>query len=161
MLNINEHSTLFVKGFAQDKNFDVLVSPSDCHGEFLAIITDMIISDYLKITSATLKDGKWIIKCSDGKNLTLDPEPDAPREMSYGKLVTNFTSDDLLGDYYDIVFQNEYDNVIKNISKGDKSYKLVGYIKGHEVVTSHLVKFWIDTNGKKHGMTLSGSHYIF
>lgn len=160
MLKFDDTATIFVKGFAQKVDYDVLLAPSDCHGEFIAIITDLVTSGQVKITSATMDNGKWVLKCTDGKILTLEQEPNVPRELTHCKLVTNFVQT-FMGDRYDVVLPKEYDDAIKAISSGDKSYVLVGHIGSHKIRTSSLVKFWIDSNGKKHGITKSGSHYVF
>ena len=160
MINLNDNATIFVKGFAQDVDYDVLVDPCDCHGEFVAIITDLMTSSFLKVTSATMKEGKWSLECSDGVIRTFEQEPASPREMTHGKLVTNFRRN-FFGDSYDVVFHDEYEEAIKEITSGDKCYQLVGYINRREVVTSRLVKLWTDATGKNHGLTMSGSHYTF
>ena len=160
MIKLNDNATIFVKGFAQDVDYDVLVDPCDCHGEFVAIITDLVTSSFIKVTSATKVDGKRSLECCDGVIRTFEQEPSTPREMIHGKLVTNFKRS-LFGDYYDVIFPDEYEEAIKEIAIGDKCYQIVGYISRQEVVTSKLVKLWIDATGKKHGLTMSGSHYIF
>lgn len=161
MLNINDTAAkIFVKGFSQEVNYDALMDPCDCHGEFIAIITDLVTSGYVKVTSATKdEDGKWVLECSDGKIRTLEQEPATPREMRRGRLVTNFVCG-FMEERYDMVFPDEYEEAIKDIANGE-SYRLIGYINGNKVVTSRLVKFWTDSSGRSHGVTKSGSHYIF
>lgn len=157
---VDTKSPIFVKGFAQSKDFDKLIPPEECHGNFFAIVTNLIISDYLEITAATRRtDGKWMLKCTNGTIHILEDEPKTPRKMECGKLVTNYTRS-VFGDTYDVVSVS--DDIIEKISTGDTStvYQLVGYINHHEVVTSDLVKLW-HSDGKFHALTISGSHYTF
>lgn len=154
-------ANVFVKGFAQEVDYDKLVSPSDCQDEFVAIITDLVTSEPLMVTSAVLTEaGKWSLKCTDGTALELEAEPKTPREMVYAIPVTNFR-ESVWGNSYDVVFPEDYDIVSRAISEGKQSYRLIGYIDRQKVVTSRFVKFWTDGTGKHHGITKSGSHYVF
>jgi len=159
MFNLKDNN-IFVKGFAQKEKYDVLMQPSECKGEFVAIITDLVTSDFIKVTSAIPKDGKWVLKCADGVIRTFEQEPATSREMLHGKLVKNYESN-FLCDHYDVVFPDEYSKARRDIDDGDRSYRLVGYVNKQQVASSSLIKFWTDSSGKKHGMTKSGSHYIF
>lgn len=162
MLNISDlaDKKIYVKGFAQDINFNTMVDPKECSGEFVAIITDLFTSGLIKVTSATeTADGKWEIVCANGEHHVLDKEPAMPRIMLHGKLVTNF-SRTLFGNTFDEVLPEEYQQAAEAIEKGERKYLLVGYVGRSEVNTSNLVKFWIDDTGKYHGLTRSGSHYI-
>lgn len=163
MLNIDGSSKIFVKGFVQKLYGDVFDDPSECQGEFIALLTDLVVTGHVNVTSVTKSDdGKWILECTDGKVRIFEKEPAAPRILNYGKLVTNFTRM-FMEDRYDVVFPDEYEEVAQKIADGDKSYCFVGYPQGlkKQIATSSLIKFWTDPNGKNHGMTLSGSHYVF
>lgn len=162
MLTIKENATMFVKGFAQEVNYNELKEPEECEGEFIAVITDLKTSGYVKVISANMnKDGKWLLECSNGDIYTLDKEPAVARELNFGKLITNFVAG-ITGTRYDEVFPDQYDDAIRAINRGDQSFQISGYIsRRRKVLTSSVVRFWTDPEGKKHGVTKSGSHYIF
>lgn len=157
MLNISDHT--YVKGFTTIDNTDEMVNPKDCQGEFFAIITDLTITDKVRVFSATKAySGKWLIKCSDGKEYLLYSEPATPHIMEYGILAKDSPKSKL---GYAPVFHEDYPKAMDdiNISK-DGDYFLIGYVNKDKVETSELVKFWID-EGKNHCLTKSGTHYIF
>lgn len=165
MPNITDGSKFFIKGFAKSINYDSFVEPSQCNGngEFIAIITDLVTSSYLKIISAIKDDkGFWAIETTDGKIYTLEDAPNSPQKLLYCKPITNFLHT-FFGDYYDVVFPNEYSEVSRDIENGDTSYYLRGYFEETRdcINTSYLVKFWTDADGINHGITVTGSHYIF
>lgn len=162
MLTITDNTTIFIKGFAQNLNYEVLMdSPAKCEEEFIAVITDMSVSGYVKVTAASEEDGKWILTNGNGETFVLEKEPATPRKLEYCKLVKNFTRG-LFGPTYTTIFPNQFKEASENIASGAKIYQLVGHTsQGHEIATSSLVKFWTDPSGVHHGLTKSGSHYIF
>jgi len=160
MLNINDNATMFVKGFAQEVAYDRLIQPEECNGEFIAVITDLKTSGYVKITGATKDGNKWILACSDGEVRVLEQEPREARIIEYGILVKNF-EESLFGPRFDPVFAAQYEVTARAIEDGAKEYCVTGYVAGKQIRTSTLAKFWVDSEGKKHALTVSGSHYIF
>ena len=155
--NFSPTAKLFLKGFAQNEHYDHMVEPSECHGEFIAIITDLIISAPMKVKSASMNEGQWILEGVDGETYTMENEPKFTRRLRHGKLVKNFKSE---YDYEEISKEN-YDEAIKEIESGNVPYRMIGFVDGRVIGTSSVVKFWVDSIGKKHGMTKSGSHYVF
>lgn len=156
-------TTLFVKGFAQRRNYSHLEKdPSTLHGNFLAIVTDLVTTNYIFVKSAVNVDGnKWVLECTDGTTITLLQEPTAPKELVLGQLVHNFTRDFLNNPNYDVVSSTDFDEAAEAIENGIITYRLIGLRGGQKIVTSKLLKFWVDPHGVKHGLTKSGSHYVF
>lgn len=156
-------TTLFVKGFSQKREYSLLEKdPSVLHGKFFAIVTDLVTTSCISIQSAVkVDDNKWIIKCTDGTPITLYQEPTTPKELVYGRLAHNFSRDFLNNLNYVVVLPTDFDEATEAIENGSISYHLIGFRGDKEIVTSKLVRFWVDPNGVKHGLTKSGSHYVF
>ena len=149
-MNIKTKKTIFVKGFAKEVQYDVLVKPEDCSGEFIAVITDLQTSGYIRITNAVEDGNKWILRCTDGQILVFHKEPSIPRKMTSAVLMTDDSA----------IPNRKINRAAKSINKGNKCYYLIGNIDGKMVRTSRLTRFFTDEHGN-HAITMSGSHYIF
>ncbi len=165
--DIKGKENIFIKGFAKEVEYDTLVDPLACEGEFIAIITDMVTSGYIRVKSATQdSDGQWVLESVEGETYSFDEEPKEPRKMINGKVVIpNFVPGSGEGfcirkEYNEIV-PDSYPSIEREIAEGVRLYQLKGIVNGAEIVTSVLSKFWTDPNGWNHGITKSGSHYIF
>jgi len=163
MLNFhNSTKTVYVKGFAQTPHFKELVSPSECTGEFIAVLTDLECSRPVDITAASMEDGCWHLTCTDGSILVYPPEPKTPRRFKLARIIFNLERGFLGVFTYDTVMPEDYDKIEENIQNGVK-YRLSGFPEApnsEEIITGALTKFWIDSDGN-HAITRSGSHYIF
>ena len=148
----------FVKGFSDKVNYEKFKEPEECEEKFVAIITDLTISGHVIVSSASVNEnGMWEIICESGEKFTLPQEPKNVRNMINGKLTVRVRTQyffEMVNVPYD-----DYEEVSDEINKGTQGYHLVGTVNGNEVVTSTIVSFFKDNNGKWHGITKSGSHY--
>lgn len=154
---------IYIKGFAQrvDED-DAQAQPGNMRKPFYALITNMIITDHIKVMEAVETTmGTWMLKCADGKIRTFEKEPSNPREMSCGELVADYWRDILGRDHYKVISHEWYGGVAYNIDRGDRSYHLHGDVNGVCVITGALTKLWKTPDGVKHAITTSGSYYTF
>ncbi len=152
------HTTHFVRGFAQSKDFDEFTDPKNCQGNFIAVITDLQTTFGIDVKAAYQHtDTTWTIVCLDDSILILAPEPSNYRELFCGGVVTKSKLDGKLK----IIVPKKYDIVAQAISNGDRTFRLIGFMQGEHIITSPLRKLWTDSDGKHHALTISHSHYIF
>lgn len=154
---------IYLKGFArQTDERDTQDQPCNMRKPFYAIITNMILTDEIEVVEAQeVSVGTWMLKCADGKIRTFEKEPRDPREMSCGELIANYRRDFLGREHYQVISHEWYGGVAYNISRGDRSYRLHGDVKGVCVVTSTISRLWMTPDGVKHAITTSGSYYTF
>lgn len=161
MLNFRDNVNVYVKGFCQKRGGKVCDTPLGLKlngHSFWAVITDLLVSDYLEVRYAGEMDGgnSWFVIAQDGKEYTLPKEPTAARYLKHPCIIGKDKS------YAPIpCFEDEYKSIAKKIRQGDKSYILEYYINLNEVVqTSYLVDLWKE-NYAWHVRTKTGTHYYF
>lgn len=164
-------NNIFVKGFIGSEDSDIFTksSPDDVKGDLHVVVSDLRVTDAIRIKSVVQSDNSWIVTDMDDVTYTIMSEPKTPRQMFYGRLVTNvreFTG--LLGGsikYYDVIFPDdngEYPEVEKAIQNGSLIYRFAGFVNRNpgETISSSIAKLWKDEDGHIHGLTVSGSHYF-
>jgi len=151
----------FLKGFAQSVGEECLLGPEKCKGECYAVVTDMVETYYTKIDKALKEGDMWIVvRYSDGYIQTFLEEPKTPRHMERGKLVVIYSEGLDEVDSY-VIPEVHYGIVMDAINNGSRNYVLRGIVQGgSRVETSPLIKVWVDGE-ERHGITMSGTHYIF
>ena len=159
MINLENTENIYVKGFLQNECDENYVDPAECKGNFVAVVTDLVVSGDINITSAVEKNGTWQITCVNGQILYLKQEPEICRELQRGKLLPNYG--ETFFNYENTISSDDIDKAIKAIENGDRSYKLTGFVNGYEIDTSSVKKLWIDDMGNKHAITVTGTHYKF
>ena len=157
MFNISSNSSeIFVKAFIKDDA--VLFSvPEGVNDNISVLITDMQTTKRVKIDSVKETDNKQLCISIGEEEYILDWEPKVIRKMENGILVNKYECLYLL---YDEIPKDDYGKAIEAIKNQTDSYRLIGWVKGDQVVTSVLVDMWID-NGENHAITKSGSHYVW
>lgn len=154
---------LFVKGFVQNGSYDVVSNPSECTGEFLAIITDLVTSSFIPVKSA-IKDGNsWILEYTDSQIHTFAQEPVLPKYLISCRLIRDRLQETPKSTLDNVVFHFNYPKAILEIKNGANNYYLIGYsYNTHtEVKTEPLKEMWQDSSGLYHAITISGEHFTF
>ena len=164
-------SNIFVKGFRGSEDSDIFTKslPEDVKGDLFVVVSDLQVSGAIRIKSAVQSNNGWTVTDMSGVAHTIPSEPAAPRQMFYGRLVTNvhkFVG--VFGEYincYDVVFPDANGNfpeVEKAIQHGSLDYRFAGFTnRAHdESISSSIAKLWKDEDGHIHGLTVSGSHYF-